>query len=77
LLLDPHRIQRAAVIVRPSTLLKLHNFHPERAQNVLVGIGLRVTETNNNQKGIKKGSRSLCNPFQNINLQNKVNVSIW
>jgi hypothetical protein len=63
LFLDPHRIQHAAVIVRPSTLLKLHNFHPERAQNVLADVGLRVTETTNNQKCMKKGLPISQEPF--------------
>ncbi|MGB5568124.1 MAG: hypothetical protein WBM81_02400, partial [Sedimenticolaceae bacterium] len=35
LFLDPHRIQRAAVIIRPSTLLKFHNLLKQRKYRLL------------------------------------------
>ena len=39
LFLDPHRIQRAAVIIRPSTLLKFHNLLKKRKYRLLFSSG--------------------------------------
>jgi len=44
-------------------------FHPESAQNVLVDVGLRVTETTNNQKGFKKGLQISLEPFSTQQLK--------
>ena len=39
LFLDPHRIQRAAVIIRPSTLLQFHNLLKQRKYRQLYSSG--------------------------------------
>jgi hypothetical protein len=39
LFLDPHRIQRAAVIIRPSTLLKFHDLLKKRKYRLLYSSG--------------------------------------
>ncbi len=39
LFLDPHRIQRAAVIIRPSTLLKFHSLLKQRTYRLLYSTG--------------------------------------
>ena len=39
LFLDPHGIQRAAVIIKPSTLLKFHNLLKQRKYRLLYSAG--------------------------------------